>query len=189
VGEPDRRLYRPAAADVIRRLTDAERSLAAEVFGDSLVLSSIRFLPAPWPFTRAFVPGRWFGRDWIVWPKQSLPSDLAEAPLRLQALLIHELTHVWQAQHGINLLVGKLRAGDRPDSYRYPGGNACDWHRLNIEQQAMVVEHRFRLSRGEAVPADAAFYDRVCPIGPGTGHGIHRVDGHATTSRARPSPR
>jgi hypothetical protein len=189
VGEPDRRLYRPAAADVIRRLTDAERSLAAEVFGDSLVLSSIRFLPAPWPFTRAFVPGRWFGCDWIVWPKQSLPSDLAEASLRLQALLIHELTHVWQAQHGINLLVGKLRAGDRPDSYRYPGGNACDWHRLNIEQQAMVVEHRFRLSRGEPTPEDAVFYDRVCAIGPRTGRGLQMDDDHAAVPRARPSPR
>ena len=65
---------------MIRRLTDAERSLAAEVFGDSLVLSSIRFLPAPWPFTRAFVPGRWLGRDWIVWPKQSLPPTSQRLP-------------------------------------------------------------------------------------------------------------
>lgn len=174
---------------MIRRLTDGEQSLAAEVFGDSLVLSSIRFLPAPWPFTRAFVPGRWFGRDWIVWPTQSLPCDLAEAPLRLQALLVHELTHVWQAQQGINLLAGKLRAGDRPDSYRYPVGDACNWHRLNIEQQAMVVEHRFRLSRGETVRADAAFYDRVCPIGPRIGQGVQMHEGHDTAPHARPSPR
>jgi hypothetical protein len=173
---------------VIRRLTDAERSLAAEVFGDSLVLSSIRFLPAPWPITRAFVPGRWLGRDWIVWPKQSLPSDLSEAPLRLQALLVHELTHVWQSQHGVNLLTGKLRAGDRTASYRYPLGNDCDWRGLNIEQQAMVVEHRFRLSRGEPTPADAAFYDRVCPIGPRTGRGLQMDDDQASAPRAKPSP-
>ena len=174
---------------MIRRLTDAERSLAAEVFADSLVVSSIRILPAPWPFTRAFVPGRWFGRDWIVWPRQSLPSDLAEAPLRLQALLVHELTHVWQAQQGINLLAGKLRAGDRPASYRYPVSSDCDWRGLNIEQQAMVVEHRFRLSRGETVPADAAFYDRVCPIGPRTGRGLQMDEGHAAVSRAKRSQR
>ena len=36
---------------------------------------------------------------------------------------------------------------------------------LNIEQQAMVVEHKFRLSRGAIAPADPSFYDRVCPIG------------------------
>lgn len=156
---------------MIRALSHAERRLAAEVFGDSLALDAIRFLPAPWPFDRAFVPGRWFGRDWIIWPKQTLPSDLHDAPLRLQALLIHELTHVWQAQQGANLLTGKIRAGDRPASYQYPVGQDCDWGSLNIEQQAMVVEHRFRLSRGETTPADAAFYDRVCPIGPRLGEG------------------
>ncbi|MDP1912682.1 hypothetical protein [Brevundimonas sp.] len=150
---------------MIRPLTEAERVLAAEAFSDSLILDPIRFLPAPWPFDRAFVPGRWFGRDWIVWPRQTLPPDLAEAPLRLQAMLIHELTHVWQAQQGVNLLTGKISAGDRPSSYEYPVGMDCDWGGLNIEQQAMVVEHRFRLSRGQAVPADQAFYDRVCPLG------------------------
>ena len=154
---------------MIRRLTDGERVLATGAFGDSLALDSIRLLAAPWPFDRAFVPGRWFGRDWIVWPRSTLPPDLAEAPLRLQAMLIHELTHVWQAQQGINLLTGKIRAGDRPASYEYPVGMDCDWGGLNIEQQAMVVEHRFRLSRGGAVPADQAFYDRVCPVGRSTG--------------------
>lgn len=151
---------------MIRALTDGERALAAEMFGGALALGAIRILPAPWPLVRAFVPGRWFGRDWIVWPARSLPSDISAAPLRLQALLIHELTHVWQAQQGVNLLTGKLRAGDRPSAYEYPLGMTCDWGDLNIEQQAMVVEHRFRLTRGQPTPADAAFYDRVCPIGP-----------------------
>ncbi len=150
---------------MIRALTGGERALADEAFGDALKLDSIRFLPALRPFDRAFVPGRWFGRDWIVWPRSTLPPDLAEAPLRLQAMLIHELTHVWQAQQGVNLLTGKLRAGDRPASYEYPVGMNCDWGGLNIEQQAMVVEHRFRLSRGQRTPGDRAFYDRVCPIG------------------------
>ena len=150
---------------MIRALTDGERDLADEAFADALDLDSIRFLPAPWPFNRAFVPGRWFGRDWIVWPADALPPDIAAAPLRLQAMLVHELTHVWQAQQGVNLLTGKLRAGDRPSSYEYPVGMDCDWGGLNIEQQAMVVEHRFRLSRGQRTPADRAFYDRVCPIG------------------------
>ena len=173
---------------MIRALTEAEQRLAAEAFGDALAFDSIRFLPAPWPIERAFVPGRWFGRDWIVWPRQTLPPDIADAPVRLQALLIHELTHVWQAQQGNNLLTGKIRAGDRPASYRYPVGNDCDWRGLNIEQQAMVVEHRFRLLRGETVPADAAFYDRVCPIGPRTGRGLQMDDDQPSAPRAKPSP-
>lgn len=148
----------------MRPLTPGEIGLAREAFGDALHYAPIRFLPSPWPFDRAFVPGRWFGRDWIVWPAKALPADLSVARLPQQALFIHELTHVWQTQRGVNLLAGKLRAGDRPASYAYPLAADCQWDHLNIEQQAMVVEHRFRLSRGLHVPADKAFYDRVCPI-------------------------
>lgn len=151
---------------MIRPLTTGETELAREAFGEHLRTETIRFLPAPWPFDRAFVPGRRFGREWIVWPRKTLPPDIASESLRLQAVLIHELTHVWQAQQGINLLTGKLRAGDRPASYEYPTGMDCSWGGLNIEQQAMVVEHRFRLLRGGAAPAPPEFYDRVCPLGP-----------------------
>jgi hypothetical protein len=157
---------------VIRGLTPGERALAVDAFGDALTLDAIRLLPVPWPFNRAFVPGRWFARDWIVWPKQTLPADVGAAPLRPQALLIHELTHVWQAQQGVNLLTGKLRAGDRPASYEYPVGMDCAWEALNIEQQASLVEHRFRLSRGQRTPGDAAFYARVCPVGRGRSVGV-----------------
>lgn len=149
---------------MIRALTPGETALAHEAFDAELVPATVRFLRSPWPFDRAFVAGRWFGRDWIVWPGRSLPSDISLAPLRYQAVLVHELTHVWQAQQGVNLMTGKLRAGDRPSSYEYPVGMDCAWSDLNIEQQAMVVEHRFRLSRGQRTPADRAFYDRVCPI-------------------------
>lgn len=93
-----------------------------------------------------------------------VPTDASKAALALQALLIHELVHVWQAQQGVNLLVAKIRAGDNAASYRYPLDCAA-WDALNIEQQASLVEHRFRLSRGQTVPADAAFYDRLCPFG------------------------
>lgn len=150
---------------MIRGLTAGETALARQAFGAALGLAAVRFLPSPWPFDRAFVAGRWFGRDWVVWPSGTLPRDIAAAPLRLQATLIHELTHVWQAQQGVNLLTGKLRAGDRPSSYDYPVGMDCAWGALNIEQQAMVVEDRFRLTRGQRTPGDRAFYDRVCPIG------------------------
>jgi hypothetical protein len=150
---------------VIRPLTPGETELAREAFGEHLRYDTVRFLTSSWPFNRAFVAGRWFGRDWIVWPGRTLPSDIAAAALGVQAVLIHELTHVWQAQQGVNLLTGKLRAGDRPSSYEYPVGMDCEWGGLNIEQQAMVVEHRFRLTRGQRTPGDQAFYDRVCPIG------------------------
>ena len=148
----------------IRRLTDNERALAAEVFGGALNLDTVRVWRTPWPFDRAFVAGRWFWRDWIFWPTCHYELDMAVAPLPIQATFIHEMVHVWQSQQGVNLLLAKLRAGDKPESYRYEVSDHCHWQGLNIEQQAMVVEHRFRLSRGMRVPADMDFYDRVCPL-------------------------
>lgn len=148
-----------------RSLTAGEIGLALEVFGHALDLDRIRFFRAPWPITRAFVPGRWFGRDWIVWPAANIPDDFGFAPLSQQAVFIHELVHIWQAQQGVNLLFAKIRAGDSVASYTYPVHDSCHWDGLNIEQQAMVVEHRFRLSRGMRVPAGMDFYDRICPVG------------------------
>ncbi len=149
---------------MIRDLTEGERALIRGEFGDAMALDEVRLVGTPWPFDRAFVPGRWFGRDWILWPAAGLPADFNVAPVSLQAVLIHEMVHVWQARSGVNLLTGKLRAGDGPHAYRYPA-TRCAWAALNIEQQAMAVEHRFKASRGLHVPDDAGHYAGLCPIG------------------------
>ena len=150
-------------ARAVRSLTPGEVELAREAFGDAIRPDTVRLIA--WPFRRAFVAGRWFGRDWIVWPARSLVADLSSAATAIQGVLVHELTHVWQAQQGVNLLIGKLKAGDSRASYAYPIDRSCRWQGLNIEQQAMVMEHRFRRSRGERTPADAPFYAAVCPFG------------------------
>ena len=59
------------------------------------------------------------------------------------------------------LLLAKLRAGDSAASYAYDLTRGPEYPRLNIEQQAMVVEDAFRLSRGGAAPHPAAFYARA----------------------------
>ena len=147
----------------MRALTEGEKRLARCEFGEALALDTVRLAGTPWPFDRAFVPGRWFGRDWVLWPGRSLPRDFAVAPVALQAVLIHELVHVWQAQQGVNLLAGKIRAGDGPSAYGYPK-SPCGWDELNIEQQAVTVEHRFRAGRGQRVPEEASLYEGLCPI-------------------------
>lgn len=144
--------------------------MARTVFGDALRYDTVRILAQPIRrLDRAFVPGRWFGRDWIVWPAASLSPDFADpaTPLRQAATLIHELVHVWQAQQGLNLLWAKLRAGDGPDCYAYEIGGDTLWERLNLEQQAMAVEDEFRRRRaGEiALFAEAsAAYRRISPF-------------------------
>ena len=99
---------------------------------------------------RAFVAGPGL----MVWPRSSLWPDFADpaTPLVAQGVFVHELTHVWQAQHGVQLLWAKLRAGDRLSAYVYNLEDGATFAQLNIEQQAMVVEHAFLASRGAEVP-------------------------------------
>ncbi|WP_295173810.1 hypothetical protein [uncultured Brevundimonas sp.] len=146
----------------VRALTEAEKSLAREAFGAAIDLGPVRLIG--WPFRRAFVAGRGFERDWIVWPQAQLVADFTLTSERMQGVLIHELTHVWQAQQGVNLLFAKLKAGDTPASYAYRVEPTCRWDALNIEQQAMVMEHRFHCRRGRPTPGDMTFYDTVCPF-------------------------
>jgi hypothetical protein len=137
----------------LRRLTPAERALGREVFGEAFDAARVRILGAPL-WRRPFVAGARL----IVWPAAGLPEDFGDAPLGLQATLVHELTHVWQAQRGVFLPWAKIKAGDRAASYAYDLLSQPDFAALNIEQQAMVVEHAFLAARGGRAPHPEALY-------------------------------
>jgi hypothetical protein len=154
-------VMRPAS---MRALTRGEYALAREMFGDALDLAPIRILACPPGWNRAFVAGRWFRRDWIVYPARDALADFAKAPLNLQATLIHELTHVQQAQSGVNLLLAKLKAGDDRAAYAYHPGGERPWTQLNIEQQATLIEHLFLARRGAATPWPTETLERVSPF-------------------------
>lgn len=128
-----------------RRLTPGESALASEMFGSALDPARVSLFAIP-VWNRAFVAGPRL----IVWPARTARADFSdpETPLRTQAVFVHELTHVWQAQNGVSLLLAKLRAGDRAASYAYDLAAGPSFGDLNIEQQAMVVEHAFLASRG-----------------------------------------
>lgn len=151
---PQPALTRPGA---FRRLTAGEADLCTEIFGSGLNSQRVRIFANPliWPI-RAFVTGPAV----VVWPWRDALADFADpaASLAQQAMFVHEMTHVWQAQNGINLLLGKLRAGDGARAYAYDLETAPDFTRMNIEQQAMVVEHAFVAARGGRVPHAAEAY-------------------------------
>ena len=142
----------------LRRLTANERALAREMFGAGIAPERVRILALPF-WSRAFVAGPGL----IVWPAATARADFGDAatPLHTQAVFVHELTHVWQAQNGISLILAKLRAGDREASYAYDLSREPDFAALNIEQQAMVVEHAFTLSRGGKAPHAPELYARA----------------------------
>lgn len=123
-----------------RPLTPGEEALAAGVFGTALDPAPIRIHRAKWfplqPRNVAMAPDGhiWFHPDGGLWR-----ADFSTGPAHLQALFVHELTHVWQHQRGLCLLV--RRHPFCRYSYRIePGARLLDY---GIEQQAMIVEHLF----------------------------------------------
>ncbi len=139
-----------------RPLTEDELRLADETFGSGLDAGRVRILAIP-VWRRAFVAGPRL----IVWPAAAAFADFGAAPLGLQATFIHELVHVWQAQRGVFLPLAKLRAGDSAAAYAYDLAEGPPFGELNIEQQAMVVEHAFLAARGAAAPFPGRLYARA----------------------------
>jgi hypothetical protein len=144
--------------DAGRPLTDGERALAHGMFGAAIDYDRVRLHRAKWwPFQpRQYIMAPdgdiWFHPQGSAWRE-----DYAEAGIDLQALLIHELTHVWQHQSGINLLLRR-----HPFCrYAYDLTPGKPLARYGIEQQAMIVEDMFRLRRTGAPTQMLAGYDVV----------------------------
>ncbi len=138
-------------AHIERGLTSGERALAGSMFGAALDYAPVRlhrgkwFLFQPAWVTMAPDGGVWFHPNGGLWR-----DDYADEVTSLRALLIHELTHVWQRQCGINLV---LR---RPPLARYAYTLAAGkpLAAYGLEQQAMIVEHVWRArERGRPDPA------------------------------------
>jgi hypothetical protein len=139
----------------LRRLTEGERELAAEMFGGGIDAGRVRMFAIP-VWDRAFVAGSRL----MVWPATWALADFSDPATSLdaQATFVHELTHVWQAQHGVLLALAKIKAGDSAAAYAYDLERGLGFTAMNIEQQAMVVEDAFRLSRGGVAPHPAGLY-------------------------------
>ena len=142
----------------LRRLTPGERGLAAQVFGEALRSGRVWLLVLPF-WNRAFVASGWL----MVWPVRGMRPDFAApaTPVAEQALFVHELVHVWQAQRGLNLLIAKLKAGDGPGAYAYTLAGQPAFAALNLEQQAMVVQDAFKRAHGLDAPHAAEVYAAV----------------------------
>lgn len=130
-----------------RTLTPAERSIAQSVFGNSVNLDFVHLTNT-------------LGAQERPWTTNSPPfytvnvgpafNDMTSEPDRRE-LLIHELSHVWQGQHGVPFMANSgahqtlsaiLNGGDPNPAYAYtPGAN---WSTYNVEQQASIVEDWYR---------------------------------------------
>jgi hypothetical protein len=148
-----------------RFLTAAETKLAESVFGNAIDYDSIRINNRKWIF---FQPRETaMSPDGHLWfhPKGSLYcTDFCDAEVDDQGLFIHEMTHVWQRQAGVNLV---LR---RHPFCRYSYTLKPGWplKRYGLEQQAEIVRHAFLLREGRAIAGAPSLrqYQSILPFNP-----------------------
>ncbi|MFM9851490.1 MAG: vgr related protein [Sphingomonadaceae bacterium] len=128
-----------------RSLTRAEVALAESVFGRAIDYDGVRINNRKFIFFQprrtAMAPN---GSIWLH-PKGDLYcEDFCARDLTDQGLFIHEMTHVWQYQSGVNLLI-KRHPFCRYDYSLKPGWGL---KRYGLEQQAEIVRHYFMVREG-----------------------------------------
>lgn len=135
-----------------RPLTPGEVALARTLFGDAIDYARVRIVRRKWWF---FQP-----RGIVMAPTGNIHfhpdcanyrDDFAAAPLSLQGLFVHEMTHVWQAQRHGRFYLPLMRHPFCRYAYRIKEGRRFD--RYGLEQQAELVRHAFLATRGFAVAA------------------------------------
>lgn len=147
-----------------RPLTEAERALAASMFGGAIDYGRVTLNRRKWfPFQPVMTL---MAPDGAIWFHPRGPhwcEDFCATPVERQALFLHEMTHVWQHQSGIFL---PLR---RHPFCRYSYALKPGWplKRYGLEQQAEIVRHTFLLREGRTVPGAAplASYEAILPFG------------------------
>jgi hypothetical protein len=138
-------------ADTSRPLTEAERNLGASVFGDAIDYDPVRINRRKWfPFQPRNVAMAPSGHIHFHPQGDLWCEDFAHQPLWHQGLFIHEMTHVWQAQHMGRFYLVLMR---HPFcSYSYTLKPGWPLRRYGLEQQAEIVKHAFLLREGAYVP-------------------------------------
>jgi hypothetical protein len=132
-----------------RPLTQREISLARGVFGNSIRYASVRIVP-----TRV-------AQYTTVGNNIRVPPDFSISQEYAAQTLIHELTHVWQYQHGgtgylsVSLgqqIAGAVTRGTRDAAYHYTIAPDRSFFEYGPEQQGMIVENYFAMIRDQAAP-------------------------------------
>ena len=140
-----------ASAKSARKLSEGERALATSMFGAAIDLDVVEIRRTKWAF---FQP-----RNVLmapcghvhVHPQSSYWSeDYSRERVSLQALLLHELTHVFQAQQRGKYYLPLMR---HPFCrYDYAVRPGWRFERYGLEQQAEIVRHVHLLRNSHTFP-------------------------------------
>ncbi len=137
-----------------RPLTQGERAMAASIFGGAIDYDAVRIHRRKWfflhPKRAVMAPD---GHIWVHPQGDQWADDYAVAPLPLQGLFIHEMTHVWQAQTKGRWYLPLMRHPFCRYAYTFIPGRALAGY--GIEQQAEIVRHVFLRRRAAELPGVA----------------------------------
>ena len=148
-----------------RLLTDAERNLAASVFGSAIDYARVRVHRAKWwPFQPRQVAMAPDGHLWLSPRGDLYCDDFCEQALGRQGLFVHEMTHVWQHQCGVYLPLARHPFCQ----YSYSLKPGWPLGRYGLEQQAEIVRHAYLLRQGARVPGAPSLeqYHSILPFVP-----------------------
>ena len=133
-----------------RPLTPGEVALAHSLFGAAIDYDRVAIVRRKWwPFQPRGVVMAPTGNIHFHPASDLYRDDFAAAPLSLQGLFVHEMTHVWQAQRHGRLYLPLMRHPFCRYAYTIKDDRRFD--RYGLEQQAELVRHRFLGMRGHAV--------------------------------------
>ena len=148
-----------------RPLTPGERALAGRVFGTALDPGPVTLRRGKWfPFQPRDVIMAPDGHVWFHPRGREWRDDFAAAGLASRMLLVHELTHVWQHQRGVNLVLRRYPLM----RYAYlPLARGKPFAAYNLEQQAAIVADAYFIGEGARVPGapSLATYAALLPFG------------------------
>jgi hypothetical protein len=134
-----------------RSLTPGEIDIARSIFGDAIDYAKVQLVKGKWwPLqsrNAAMAPN---GNIYFHPHAGGWSEDFSKEALGRQGFFIHEMTHVWQAQHGGTLFLPLMRHPFCRYSYKLKAGKPFD--RYGLEQQAEIVRHRFLADRNASVP-------------------------------------
>ena len=149
----------PSAKGKWRALTTDEINLAESVFRDSIDYSQVRIYNKKFflfqPKNVAMAPN---GNIYFH-PKGGLYSDNF-ADTNLKGLFIHEMTHVWQYQQGVNVALKAMF--NRTYSYTLTPGKPLTSY--GIEQQGAIVRDYYRLQNDSASGPMIELYKQAIPF-------------------------
>lgn len=152
-----------------RPLTTGEAALARTIFGEAIDYDRVRVHNRKyWPFQPRGVTMAPDGNLWFHPGSGVFCDDFCGSPLHVQGHFIHEMTHVYQVNHGGRYWLILMRHPFCRYDYRITPGKP--FHRYGVEQQAEIVRHAFLMRNGVAIPGKPPLgvYEELLPFKGGT---------------------